>query len=158
MQFYLFRLDSHGVYGPQGDLEKKMFIRELRRLKQAVLPKWLLLGDLNLIYKAQDKNNGRLDQRLLLTFRRALNHLEVKEIELIGRKFTWTNSHESPTMTRIDRAFTTAEWEESYVHPTAQSLSSSVSGHCPLLITSLAPTRPRPKFWFESFWTDMDGY
>jgi endonuclease/exonuclease/phosphatase family metal-dependent hydrolase len=118
-----------GVYGPQGDLEKKMFIRELRRLKQAVLPKLLLLGDFNLIYKVQDKNNDRLDQRLMLTFRRALNHLEVKEIELIGRKFTWTNSHESPTMTRIDRAFATAEWEERYVHPTAQSLSSSVSDH-----------------------------
>jgi exonuclease III len=147
-----------GVYGPQGDLEKKMFIRELRRIKQAVLPKWLLLGDFNLIYKVQDKNNDRLDQRLMLTFRRALNHLEVKEIELIGRKFTWTNSHESPTMTRIDRAFAIAEWEESYVHPTAQSLSSSVSDHCPLLITSLAPTRPQPKFRFESLWTDMDGY
>jgi hypothetical protein len=26
------------VYGPQGDLEKKMFIRELRQLKHSVCP------------------------------------------------------------------------------------------------------------------------
>jgi hypothetical protein len=40
-----------GVYGPQGDLEKAMFIRELRGLKQGALDKWLILGDFNLIYK-----------------------------------------------------------------------------------------------------------
>jgi endonuclease/exonuclease/phosphatase family metal-dependent hydrolase len=106
-----------------------------------VLPKWLILGDFNLIYKAQDKSSDRPNHRLMLKFRRALNHLEVKEIDLIGRKFTCTSSQQSPTMTRIDRAFATAEWEESYVHPIAQSLSSSVSDHCPLLITSFTPPR-----------------
>jgi hypothetical protein len=38
-----------GVYGPQGELEKRMFIRELKGLKQIVLDRWLLLGDFNLI-------------------------------------------------------------------------------------------------------------
>lgn len=95
-----------GVYGPQGDLEKKRFIRELRHLKQQVTPQWLLLGDFNLIYKDQDKNRGRLNRRLMLKFRRALNHLlEVKEVELTGRKFTWSNQQESPNVTRIDRVF-----------------------------------------------------
>jgi hypothetical protein len=74
------------------DLEKKLLIRELRQLKNYVMPKWLMLGDFNLIYKTGDKNNGRLDQRLMLRFKRALNHLEVREIDLVGRKFTWSNS------------------------------------------------------------------
>jgi exonuclease III len=38
-----------GVYGPQGDLEKKKFIRELKQLKQSAKPEWVLLGDFNLI-------------------------------------------------------------------------------------------------------------
>jgi hypothetical protein len=63
------------VYGPQGDLEKAMFIRELRGLKQGALDKWLILGDFNLIYKEQDKNNSRLNRRLMSWFRRALNFL-----------------------------------------------------------------------------------
>jgi exonuclease III len=32
-----------GVYGPQGNLEKKMFIRELKHLKQGPWPEWLML-------------------------------------------------------------------------------------------------------------------
>jgi hypothetical protein len=67
------------VYGPQGTLEKKMFIREMRHLKQSATPNWLILGDFNLIYK-DDKSSGHLDRNLMHKFRRALNHLEVKEI------------------------------------------------------------------------------
>jgi endonuclease/exonuclease/phosphatase family metal-dependent hydrolase len=123
----------------------------LRQLKQTALPKWLLLGDFNLTYMAQDKSNNRLNHRLMIKFRRTLNHLEVKEVELIGRKFTCTSSQQSPTMTRIDRAFATTEWEEAYIQPIAQSLSSSVSDHCPLLITSFSSPRVQPIFRFETF-------
>jgi hypothetical protein len=94
------------VYGPQGDLEKKKFIREV---KQHTLSRWLIMVDFNLIYKVEDKNNERLNRRLMLRFRRALNYLNVKEIQLIGRKFTWSNSQQSPTMTRIDWAFYTLD-------------------------------------------------
>jgi hypothetical protein len=80
-----------GVYGPQGDLNKKMFIRELRHLKSSMGSNWLVLGDFNLIYKEQDKNTGSLNRRMMLRFRRAINHLEIKEIELSRRKYTWSN-------------------------------------------------------------------
>jgi hypothetical protein len=69
------------------------------------LTKWLLLGDFNLIYKEEDKNNNRFNRNLILRFRRAINHLEVQEIQLKGRQFTWSNGQQAPTMTRIDRAF-----------------------------------------------------
>jgi hypothetical protein len=29
-------------------------------------------------------------------FRRTLNQIEVKEVELIGRKFTWINNQKTP--------------------------------------------------------------
>jgi hypothetical protein len=80
------------VYGPQVVLEKKMFIRVIKQLKGSVLPQWLLLGDFNMMYKPQDKNNGILNRSLMARFRRALNLLEVKEIDLVGRKFTWSNN------------------------------------------------------------------
>jgi hypothetical protein len=105
------------VYGPHGDLEKKIFIKDLINLKQAALPNWLMFRDFNLIYKIQDKSNDMLDHSRMLKFRRALDHLEMNEIDLLGRKFTWASSHQAPTMTRIDRAFATASWEEYYAHP-----------------------------------------
>jgi hypothetical protein len=45
-----------------------------------------------MMYKPQDKNNGILNRSLMARFRRALNLLEVKEIDLVGRKFTWSNN------------------------------------------------------------------
>lgn len=147
-----------GVYGPQGDLEKKMFIRELRQLKNTVKPQWLLMGDFNLIYKEQDKNNGRLNRRLMLRFRRAINHLEINEIDLVGRKYTWSNQQETPTLTRIDRMFCTPAWEERYAVPILQPLSSSASDHCPILLSPLVTPYLQPKFRFESFWVNMSGF
>jgi hypothetical protein len=37
------------VYGPQGDLEKRCFLRELKQIKQVAQPKWFLIGDFNMI-------------------------------------------------------------------------------------------------------------
>jgi hypothetical protein len=76
---------------------KKMFIRELRNLKNQTKPQWLILGDFNLIYKLQDKNNGRVNIGLMHRFKRAIDHLEVKKISLVGRKYTWSNGQTPPS-------------------------------------------------------------
>lgn len=57
------------VYGPQEDLDKKMFLRELRHLRQQALTKWLVIGDFNLIYQEEDKNNGRVNRRMMMRLR-----------------------------------------------------------------------------------------
>jgi hypothetical protein len=62
-----------GVYRPQNDLDRKMFLRELKRIKQTIHSPWLIIGDFNLIYKDQDKSNGRLNRNLMLTFKKVLN-------------------------------------------------------------------------------------
>lgn len=72
------------VYGPQSNEDKTMFLQHLRQLKNTVKSAWLVLGNFNLIYQESDKNNGRVDRRMMLKFRRALNHMEVKEIPLQG--------------------------------------------------------------------------
>jgi hypothetical protein len=127
------------VYGPQGDLEKCMFLREIKRVKGLALPQWLVLGDFNFIYKDHDKSNGRLNRRLMTRFRRALNFIEVKEIELIGRSFTWSNNKSNPTLARIERMFCTPAWEELFLNYVLQPLSPSTSDHCPLMLLPQNP-------------------
>ena len=53
------------VYGPQSDQEKMLFLDELKEVRAACPGMWLLCGDFNLIYQAQDKNNGRLNRRMM---------------------------------------------------------------------------------------------
>ncbi|KAG2640579.1 hypothetical protein PVAP13_2KG100016, partial [Panicum virgatum] len=88
--------------------DKLQFLAELRAIKQVVGNRWVLLGDFNLILDAADKSNDNLNRRLMSEFRNTINYLELKEINLTGRKFTWSND---TTQTRIDRAFCTVDWE-----------------------------------------------
>jgi exonuclease III len=74
-----------GVYGHQGSLEKAMFLRELRTIRHHAKHEWLIMGDFNMIYKAQDKNNSRLNLRLMNKSKRAMNRMEVKEVDLMGK-------------------------------------------------------------------------
>jgi len=48
------------VYGPANREDKPEFLMELRAVASACQGPWLVVGDFNLIYKASDKNNGRL--------------------------------------------------------------------------------------------------
>ena len=143
------------VYGPQGDREKIEFLRELRDIKPVVGDNWLLIGDFNLILTAEDKSNDNLNRRLMGEFRSTLNYLELKELNLRGRKYTWSND---VTQTRIDRAFCTVEWDLMLPASELQALSSMVSDHSPLLLVGASAIHKYKGFRFESFWPKIPGY
>jgi exonuclease III len=68
------------VYGPQGDAAKLQFLQELRNIPPPEHSRWLILGDFNLIYQAEDKNNSNLNRRLVGSFKAAIDHLGLKEL------------------------------------------------------------------------------
>ena len=120
------------VYGPQSDQEKVEFLAEIRSIKAQVGKRWLFLGDFNLIMHAADKSNDNLNRRLMSEFRNTVNFLQMKELPLGGRRFTWSNDR---TQTRIDRAFCSVNWDLMLPTASLQALSSATSDHSPLLIT-----------------------
>jgi hypothetical protein len=61
-------------------------------------------------------------------------------------------------MTRIDRAFSSIYWADLFINPVVQPLSSSMSDHWSLLLTSLNPPKATPRFRFVSFWVDKEGF
>ena len=88
-------------------------------------------------------------------FRSWKNDLQLKELSLRGRKFTWSND---VTQTRIDRAFCTAEWDLMLPGCNLQALSSSVSDHSPLLMVGQRQIARFTGFRFEVFWPQVQGY
>lgn len=84
-------------------------MQELHELRAVRSGPWLLNGDFNLIYCAQDKNNNRLNRHLMGQFRRFLNEAELDEIHLTGRLYTWSNERSHPTLEKIDRFFVSAD-------------------------------------------------
>jgi len=102
------------VYGPLDANAQQAFLNELVALHSSLLGPWLLCGDFNMIYRAADKNNDRLDRRCMRRFRRFLGAVAVEELHLNGRLFTWTNKRLHPMLERINRAFALVDWLELY--------------------------------------------
>lgn len=137
------------VYGPQDDNSKLFFLAELRWMRQVVSDKWLIIGDFNLILQAADKNNNKFNRRYVV------QDLELKELNLHRRKYTWSNDR---THTRIDRAFCSVGWDLMMPSVFLQALSSNVSDHCPLLIVGNEAVRRFTGFRFEAYWPKLQGY
>lgn len=138
-----FRLTM--VYGPSRREHKVAFLSHLRALRPNDNSKWLIAGDFNLIYKAKDRNNRRLNLQLMRRFCSALSFCGLKEIHLQSRKFTWSSERRQPTLSRIDLFFCNDAWNISFDEHTPHALSSSHSDHYPLILARLSGLRrPRP--------------
>jgi hypothetical protein len=79
------------VYGPQSEADKVCFMQVIREVKAMVNARWLLVGDFNLIYRACDKSTGRINRRLMNSFRLLLDEVEMRELHLHGRRYTWSS-------------------------------------------------------------------
>jgi exonuclease III len=97
------------VYRLQSDTDKVAFLAELRQFGATVSGPWMLCGDFNMVYRAQDKNNDRMDRHCMRRFRAFLNQARLDEIFLVGRKYTWSNEREQPTLVLLDRVFVMAD-------------------------------------------------
>jgi exonuclease III len=91
------------VYGPQGDADKLLFLEELSMVRNSCQGEWMITGDFNLIAAAMDKSNSRINRRLMNAFRNKLNELELRDMYLFGRRYTWSNEQQQPTLVKLDR-------------------------------------------------------
>ena len=102
------------MYGPHRDDEKLGFIEELREVRANCPGPWMLAGDFNMIYCSEDKNNENINRAMMGRFRHFVNDLELKEILLLGRRYTWSNERDSPMLVKLDQVLCTNDWEEIY--------------------------------------------
>lgn len=118
----------------------------------------MIAGDFNMIYSAEDKNNDNLNRALMGPFRRFVNELELKEIPLLGRRYTWSNAREAPTLVKLDMVMCTSDWEALYPECILQSQATELSDHCPLILGLKVKVSEKKSFHFESFWTKLPGF
>lgn len=77
---------------------------------------------------------------------------------MIGRRYTWSNEQDSPTLVHLDRAFCNVDWE--LLFPAAKLLpqATSISDHCPLLLVNDSIIKTNRRFCFEAYWQYIDGF
>jgi endonuclease/exonuclease/phosphatase family metal-dependent hydrolase len=136
------------VYGPSRDCDKPTFLEELHALRQVRLGPWVICGDFNMIYRAQDKNNDHLHRGRMGQFRHFIDEATVKEVHLEGRLFTWSNERSHLTLEKIDRVFISTKWEALFPGHELISLSSLCSDHTQLLLKTKSAIIGKKRFTF----------
>lgn len=148
------------VYGPQEFSDKLQFLANMKTAYQAFPQDTpvFLGGDFNLIAQASDKSNNNINRRGKAAFRGFINELQLKDLYLQGRRYTWSNDQARATMVKLDRILFNDSWDAAFPGSLLQALSSEISDHCPLLLTCDAPFRPARQFRFENYWVKMEKF
>jgi hypothetical protein len=87
-----------------------------------------------------------------------IDDLALKEIQLLGHKFTWSNQQANPTLVHLDRVFYTVDWENFYPNALLHSAATEDSDHCPLLLGLQDSKQGKRHFHFEAFWPKLEGF
>jgi hypothetical protein len=81
-------------------------------------------------------------------------------VALIGRKFTWSSSMSSSSLTlvKLDRVFSSVDWEDKFFTCLLQSSAFDDSDHYPLILGLVDGHPGKKRFRFECFWPKFKGF
>ena len=71
-------------------------------------------------------------------FNHTIDYLQLLELDLNGKLYTWSNEQDTPTMSRIDRFLASTEWHDFFPQADLQAIGSMTSDHCPLVMQGLS--------------------
>lgn len=84
---------------------------------------FIIGGDFNILRSPNDKTNENYDHRWPFLFNAIIDGLNLRELELSGKCYTWANSLQIPTYKKLDRILMTTEWEQKFPLSTVIALT-----------------------------------
>jgi endonuclease/exonuclease/phosphatase family metal-dependent hydrolase len=121
----------------------------------------LIEGDFNLLRFRHEKSRGQFDDHWPFLFNDVIDSLDLQEVTMVGRQFTWANSLPEPTFEKIDRVLMDANWESKFPMVSVRALEriEGFSDHAPILLTAGMPKPPsKHRFKFEFGWLQREGF
>jgi hypothetical protein len=91
-----YKISNHicyitNIYGPTAHEERAIFTNWLLNFDATPMDSWIILGDFNLIRSPENRNRDGGDINNMLLFNSIISQLDLVEIPLKGRAFTWSN-------------------------------------------------------------------
>lgn len=147
------------VYGPaQSELKSDFLSQVVRICSKETLPV-VIGGDFNIIRSPEEKNNDNYNDRWPFLFNAVIDTLNLREVEMSGRKFTWANNMQNQTFEKLDRVLVCTDFESKYSQITLHALSREISDHTPLFLNTNSPSSSyQPQFKFELGWLLREGF
>lgn len=119
------------VYGPSTNDFKPAFIYELRFLANLVHSPWMLGGDFNLVRWLIDRSGNQRIFTLMLLFNDLIRDLQLIDVPLENRRFTWCSNRPAPSHSKINRVFLAPEIALQFTLISLRDLEVMVSDHAP---------------------------
>jgi hypothetical protein len=89
------------VYGAAQDRHKPSFLAEMVRVCENETLPLMVGGDFNIIRRQEEKNNENFYARWAFIFNAIIESLDLREIVLSGRQYTWANRRDNPTYEKL---------------------------------------------------------
>ena len=155
-----FRWVLMAVYGAAQPEHKDSVLAEFVNTCSSETLPLVVGGDFNIIRSPEEKNNDRFDSRWSLLFNACIETLNLRELALSGRRFTWVSSAEVPTYEKLDRILVSTDWEQKFLISRVEALTRELSDHTPLLLDTgnTAHRGNNHLFKFELGWLSRDGF
>jgi hypothetical protein len=61
-----------------------------------------------------EKSKGQSDDHWPFLFNVVIDSLDLREVSMFGRQFTWANNLPDPTYEKLDRVLMDSDWEDKY--------------------------------------------
>jgi hypothetical protein len=149
------------IYGAAQEEFKADFLCELVNLAKDNPYPILIGGDFNLLKFRHQKSRGRFDDHWPFLFNAVINSLDLREVTMVGRQFTWANTLPEPTFEKLDRVLMDANWESKFPMVFVRDLEriEGFSDHAPIFLTTGMPKPPsKHRFKFELGWLQREGF
>jgi hypothetical protein len=129
------------IYGPTQDNLKEQFLTKMVNLCSHERLPILIGGDFNMLRNPSEKNNDNYEHRWPFLFNSVIDGLNLRELEMSSRRYTWANSLPNPTYEKLDIILMSTEWEKKIPLENVIALSRDTLDHTPLLLdTGRAPS------------------
>nr|CAN79711.1 hypothetical protein VITISV_009623 [Vitis vinifera] len=141
-----------GVYGPSVKVEREEFLSELGAIRGLWNELWCVAGDFNMIRFPYERSRGGRLSPTMRRFSEVIEELELRDLPLQGRMFTWSGGLNNLLKSRIDRFLISEDWEAHFQGCIQVVLARPLSDHS-LIILDGGRMRRRPTpFKLENMW------
>ncbi|XP_028059521.1 uncharacterized protein LOC114263216 [Camellia sinensis] len=140
------------IYAPNDVVQRAKLWDSILNVRSSFQKPWCMGGDYNEIRVPDERRGCTRSSKGMQDFNNFVDLLELMDLPMLGRKFTWCNSVDSDRWSRIDRFLLDPLWVETFSLK-LWGLPRLVSDHYPLLLTEDEKNWGPKPFRFLNAWT-----
>lgn len=117
-----------------------------------------MCGDLNVTLHTQDRPDNSNHRLQTARFRAVFDGLQLQDLRLQGRKYTWSNDRDEPAFARLDRFLISSSWSMLFPNTVQKAIPNTASDHCPMICQVQTKFPSSNIFRIENSWLKKDDF